>query len=77
MRPPALLPLLLLAACAGSSGDAAPATGDLASSSTFQPLLDSAGVHRFKITNVRYLAVRHVDREGLHRPLLRETYLQR
>lgn len=77
MRPPALLPLLLLTACAGSAGDAVPATGDLASSSTFQPLLDSAGVHRFKITNVRYLAVRHVDREGLHRPLLRETYLQR
>lgn len=77
MRPPALLPLLLLAACAGSTGDAAPAAGDLASSSTFQPLLDSAGVHRFKVTNVRYLAVRHVDREGLRRPLLRETYLQR
>lgn len=76
MRACAVLPLILVTACAGGDEPPPPAA-NLASSSTFQPLLDSAGVARYRVANVRYLAVRHFTRDGMARPLLRETYVQR
>lgn len=77
-RPALLPPLCLLLACGGPRTDALP-TGDgtFASTSTYQPLLDSAGQHRHRVTNVRYLAVRQPARDGVRRPLLRETFVQR
>lgn len=68
--------LCLLLACSGPRPDA-PGDGALTATSTFQALLDSAGQHRHRVTNVRYLAVRHSTRDGVERVLLRETYVQR